>query len=171
MRTRAAIVRATSSLGLLALWIIGDAPTLGASPARGLVQAVLSVGAVAARSTAARVDEPAGQDSDGGVGIALKRGEDEEGGYPIVAEFLPGGAAEKDGRIKVGDEIAGIEKEGGEKIDFKGKDLQEIVGLIRGPSGTKVKLVVIPNGSKEPKVYELTRQKLEIPQLCPPALR
>ena len=37
-----------------------------------------------------------------------------------------------------------------------------MVRLIRGPAGSKVRLIVQPADSKEQKIYELTRQKVEL---------
>ena len=33
---------------------------------------------------------------------------------------------------------------------------------IRGPRGTKVRLIVQPDGTKEKRVYEITREKIEL---------
>ena len=48
------------------------------------------------------------------------------------------------------------------EIDFVEKKLSDVVRYIRGPRGTKVRLIVQPADSKERKVYELTRQKIEL---------
>ncbi len=85
-----------------------------------------------------------------------------EDGYPIVMEIVPGGAADKDGRLKPEDKIVGVEGEQGEKEEFIGKKLSDVVRKIRGPRGTKVRLIVQPADSKELKVYELTREKIEL---------
>jgi carboxyl-terminal processing protease len=37
-----------------------------------------------------------------------------------------------------------------------------VVRFIRGPRGTKVRLIVQPSGTKERKVYELTRERIEL---------
>jgi carboxyl-terminal processing protease len=71
-------------------------------------------------------------------------------------------AADKDGRLQVDDKIIGIQKADGTEIDLVEKKLSDVVRHIRGPRGTKVRLVVQPNGTKEKKVYELTRQKIEL---------
>jgi carboxyl-terminal processing protease len=85
-----------------------------------------------------------------------------EDGYPVVKEIVPGGAADKDGRLDPEDRIVAIENEQGERDDFVNKKLSDVVRKIRGPRGTKVRLVVQPEGSQELKVYELTRQKIEL---------
>jgi carboxyl-terminal processing protease len=93
-----------------------------------------------------------------GIGASLMS----EDGYPVVKEIVPGGAADKDGRLEPEDKIVAIENEKGEREDFIGKKLSDVVRKIRGRAGTKVKIVVQPSDSKELKVYELTRQKIEL---------
>ena len=93
-----------------------------------------------------------------GIGASLQS----EDGYAIVKEIVPGGAADKDGRLNPEDKIIGIEKEDGTVDDLVEKKLSDVVGKIRGDVGTKVKLVVQPADSKEHKTYELTRQKIDL---------
>lgn len=83
-------------------------------------------------------------------------------GYPVVNEIVPGGAADKDGRLQPDDKIVGVEGDDGKNEDFIGKKLSDVVRKIRGPAGTKVKLIVQPADSKALKTYELTRQKIEL---------
>jgi carboxyl-terminal processing protease len=85
-----------------------------------------------------------------------------EDGYAVVSEIVPGMAADRDGRLQPGDKIIGVEKEDGEKIDLVGKKLNDVVRYIRGRRGTKVRLVVQPDGVKETRIYELTREKIEL---------
>lgn len=83
-------------------------------------------------------------------------------GYPTVQELVPGGAADKDGRLQVEDKIVAVIGEDGERQSFVEKKLSEVVRKIRGPRGTVVKLVVQPAESKEEKIYEITRAKIEL---------
>ena len=71
-------------------------------------------------------------------------------------------AADKDGRLQPEDKIVGIQKDKGEEIDFVEKKLSDVVRYIRGPAGTTVRLIVQPAGTKERKIYELTRQRIEL---------
>ena len=80
-----------------------------------------------------------------------------QSGDLVVNRVIEGGAAARDGRIKVGDRLRGIESEGGEGGDFRGKSPEEVAGLIRGPAGTKVRVVVVPKGQDGREVVELTR--------------
>ena len=92
-----------------------------------------------------------------GIGAQLRS----EDGYAVVTEIVPGMAADKDGRLQPEDKIIGVEKDG-ETIDLVEKKLNDVVRYIRGPRGTKVRLIVQPDGTKEKRVYELTRQKIEL---------
>jgi len=93
-----------------------------------------------------------------GIGASLTM----EDGFPVVKELVPAGPAEKDGRLQPEDKIVGIEDENGEREDFVEKKLNDVVRKIRGKAGTKVKLVVQPQDSKELKVYELTRDRVDL---------
>jgi carboxyl-terminal processing protease len=93
-----------------------------------------------------------------GIGASLRS----EDGYAIVSEIVPGMAADKDDRLRPEDKIIGIQNEDGTEIDLIEKKLNDVVRYIRGPRGTKVRLIVQPEGSKEKRVYELTRQKIEL---------
>ncbi len=93
-----------------------------------------------------------------GIGASLQS----EDGFAKVMEVVPGMAADKDGRLQVDDLIVAIQKEDGTEIDLVEKKLSEVVRHIRGPRGTKVRLVVQPAGTKDRKIYELTRQKIEL---------
>jgi carboxyl-terminal processing protease len=93
-----------------------------------------------------------------GIGAALRS----EDGYTVVAQIVPGGAAAADGRLKVGDKITAVGQEDGEMVDVVDMKLSNVVNLIRGKRGTKVQLKVQQADSSEPKVYTLTRQKIEL---------
>lgn len=94
-----------------------------------------------------------------GIGAALRS----EDGYTTVAEIVKGGAADKDGRLKVGDKIIGVAQGDEEFVDIVEMKLSRVVRLIRGEAGTKVRLQVKPKTSPtEVKVYELTRQVIEL---------
>ena len=93
-----------------------------------------------------------------GIGALLRS----ENGQTIVAEVVPGGAAAADGRLKPNDKIIAVAQGDGNYVDVVDMKLREVVKLIRGSSGTKVQLKVIPAEKVEPVVYELTRQKIEL---------
>jgi carboxyl-terminal processing protease len=94
-----------------------------------------------------------------GIGASLK-GED---GYTTVAELVPGGAADKDGRLKKKDRVVGVgQNADGEIVDVVDLNLNEVVKLIRGKRGTTVRLKVIPVGETAPKIYDIVRAKIEL---------
>ena len=93
-----------------------------------------------------------------GIGAALRN----EEGFTTVAQIVPGGAAHKDGRLKVGDKIIGVAQDAGEFEDIVEMKLTRVVRLIRGKAGTKVRLRIKLADSGDTKVYELTRQVIEL---------
>lgn len=96
-----------------------------------------------------------------GIGAALRS----EDGYTVVAQIVPGGAADKDGRLQVGDKIIGVAQQEDPKdefVDVVEMKLNKVVRYIRGDKGTKVRLQVKTADDSDIKVYELTRQKIEL---------
>jgi carboxyl-terminal processing protease len=94
-----------------------------------------------------------------GIGAQLK-GED---GYTTIMELTPGGAADRDGRLKKKDRVVGVgQGTDGEIVDVVDMNLNEVVKLIRGKRGTIVRLKVIPVGETAPRVYDITRAKIEL---------
>lgn len=82
-----------------------------------------------------------------------------------VTAPLPGSPAEKAG-VMAGDLIVGI-KDDAKKISqtTQSMNLNDAVKIIRGTSGTKVTLVLVREGTKEPFEVELTRQTIEVPSV------
>jgi len=99
-----------------------------------------------------------------GIGASLQSID----GYTVVKKLIPGGAADKDGRLKVEDKIVGVaegavDADGaGEIVDIVDMKLKEVVKKIRGKRGTVVRLEVVPVGGGERKVIEITRAKIEL---------
>jgi len=83
-------------------------------------------------------------------------------GFPTIKELVPGGPAEKDGRLQEEDKILGIQKGDNEEVSFVEKRLTDVVKQIRGEIRTKVRLIVQPKGTTEKKIYELTRDRIEL---------
>ncbi len=100
-----------------------------------------------------------------GIGLVLTVEDDSL----VVSDLVPDSPAARDGRIKPGDRLVGVETDDGETIEFDGKPLEESVKLIRGQTGTKVRLVIQPKDSDDRKVFELTRAKLPVHDLAPKA--
>ena len=79
-----------------------------------------------------------------GIGALLSS----DGLYTSISSLVPGGPAEKTEALKPEDKIIGIgQDDQGEIIDVIGWRIDDVVDLIRGPKGTKVRLEVIPSTS------------------------
>jgi carboxyl-terminal processing protease len=92
-----------------------------------------------------------------GIGAALRS----EDGITTVASLVPGGAAEKEGSLKVGDKIVGVGQEDGDFQDVVEMKLNRVVRLIRGERNTKVRLKVRKD-TGETSIIELVRQTIEL---------
>ena len=92
-----------------------------------------------------------------GIGAALRS----EDGMTTVASIVPGGAAEKDGRLKVNDKIVGVGQDDGDFQDVIEMKLNRVVRLIRGERGTKVRLKVLKEAGQT-EMIELVRQTIEL---------
>jgi carboxyl-terminal processing protease len=94
-----------------------------------------------------------------GIGATLQSVD----GITTVSSVVPGGAADRDGRLKPKDQIIGVaEGTDGEMIDVVNMKLNDVVKLIRGKRGTVVRLQVLPHGETESKIYDITRDKIEL---------
>ena len=94
-----------------------------------------------------------------GIGAQLM----DEDGRTVVAKVVPGGAADKHGKLKKDDQIISVgQGETGELVDVVGMKLNDVVKLVRGDAGTVVRLGVIPVGTNESVTYEITRAKIEL---------
>lgn len=80
-----------------------------------------------------------------GIGAVLT----EKDGWVTIEEIRAGGPAAKDGTIKVGDKIIAIAQGSGDWVDAKGLRTQDAVGLIRGKSGTTVRLRIGKAGDEK----------------------
>ncbi|MEE2643237.1 MAG: carboxy terminal-processing peptidase [Planctomycetota bacterium] len=95
-----------------------------------------------------------------GIGASLQS----EDGITVIKRIVPGGAADKEGSLKVEDRIVSVGqgKDEGELVDVIDMNLDDVVKLIRGKAGTVVRLGVMPQGNNEVKVYRITREKIEL---------
>ena len=76
-----------------------------------------------------------------GIGASLQS----DDGYTVVKKIIPGGAADKDGQLKLEDKIVGVgQGDEGEMVDVVDMKLNDVVKMIRGKPGTIVRLEVIP---------------------------
>jgi carboxyl-terminal processing protease len=94
-----------------------------------------------------------------GIGASL-RGED---GYTVVHNVIPGGAADKDGRLKPEDKIVAVgQGTDGPMEDIVDKKLNDVVEMIRGKRKTIVRLDVLPGDGGEKKTLTITRDRIEL---------
>lgn len=79
-------------------------------------------------------------------------------GVQEITQIAPDSSAAHDGRLQVGDQLVGIgEGENGPILDTTSLESGKVRRLLRGESGTLVRLQVIPAGATEPRVYTLRR--------------
>jgi len=94
-----------------------------------------------------------------GIGASLQS----QYGETIVKRLVPGGAAEKDGQLKIEDVITGVAQGvDGEFTDIVEMKINDVVQLIRGKPGTIVRLEVTPADKSGRKVYNITRARIEL---------
>ena len=95
-----------------------------------------------------------------GIGAVLAS----EDGYCVIKELVPGGPADLDGRLKVGDKIIGVAQGEGPFEDIVDMKLRNAVKKIRGPKKTVVRLQVNPAGSGagEQREIQITRDEVKL---------
>ncbi|MFL6542758.1 MAG: S41 family peptidase, partial [Chthoniobacterales bacterium] len=97
------------------------------------------------------------------VGIgAMLRADD---GYAKIESLVPGGPAQTDGRLKVGDKITAVAQGAAEFNDVRDLRLDKVVEQIRGKKGSKVRLLVIPADAPDPskrKMVDLVRDEIKL---------
>lgn len=94
-----------------------------------------------------------------GIGAQLTS----EDGYTKLTSIVPGGAADKDGRLKPGDKIVSVgQGEDGEMQDVVDMKLDDVVQQIRGTAGTVVRLGVMPAAGGDLEVMNITRAKITL---------
>jgi len=99
-----------------------------------------------------------------GIGALLTTEDD----YPTIVSVVPGGPAEKTGKINPDDKIVKISQvdiSDSRPTDVVGWRIDEVVQLIRGKAGTKVKLELIPGKTEdfsERKFVIITREEVRL---------
>jgi len=83
-----------------------------------------------------------------------------------VLNIIGGGPASIDGRLEPNDRITAVgQGNDGEMVDVVGWQLDDVVQLIRGPSGTIVRLQILPADSlpgADEKILDLVRDKIKL---------
>jgi carboxyl-terminal processing protease len=94
-----------------------------------------------------------------GIGAQLKV----DDGHTVIDKLIPGGAAAKQGELKVGHRVVSVgQGEDGEQVDVAEMKLNDVVKLIRGRAGTVVKLGVESSAGGDVKIIKITRAKVEL---------
>ncbi|MEM8944518.1 MAG: carboxy terminal-processing peptidase [Planctomycetota bacterium] len=94
-----------------------------------------------------------------GIGASLQS----QYGETIVKRLVPGGAADKDGRLKIDDVITGVAQGSSDDFtDIVEMKINDVVQLIRGKPGTIVRLEVMPADKSGRKIYDITRARIEL---------
>ncbi|OSN10105.1 tail-specific protease, partial [Lonsdalea iberica] len=94
-----------------------------------------------------------------GIGAVLQMDED----YAVINSMVPGGPAMKSKRVVVGDRIVAVGQTGKPMVDVIGWRLDDVVALIKGPKGSKVRLEILPAGKgTKAKTVTLTRERIRL---------
>src|SRR6266403_2231867 len=96
-----------------------------------------------------------------GIGAMLRT----EDGYAKIESLVPGGPAQVDGRLRVGDCITAVGQGSADYVDVREMRLDKVVEMIRGKKGTRVRLLVIPSDATDPsqrKNVELVRDEIKL---------
>lgn len=94
-----------------------------------------------------------------GIGAILQ----DKDGYCTISELMAGGPAEECKLLSPGDKILGVGQESGEIVDVIGMKLRNTVHMIRGKSGTKVRLLIEPASNPSVrKTVTLVRREIKL---------
>lgn len=95
-----------------------------------------------------------------GIGAVLQS----ENEFTQIVRLIPGGPAEKTGRLKATDRIVGVGQEEGDIENVVGWRLEDVVDLIRGPKGTTVRLEIKSADREDApeKIVNIVRNKIEL---------
>jgi carboxyl-terminal processing protease len=97
-----------------------------------------------------------------GIGASLQLDDD----LVAVLNVIAGGPAAIDGRLGANDRITAVgQGDDSEMVDVVGWQLDDVVQLIRGPSGTEVRLQILPADAlpgAEQYVLDLVRDKIKL---------
>jgi carboxyl-terminal processing protease len=94
-----------------------------------------------------------------GIGAVLRAEED----YTVIQSVVPGGPADKSKDVKPKDRIVGVAQDDKKFEDVIGWRLDDVVDLIKGPKGTKVRLQILSAEAEDDaliKVVSIIRDKI-----------
>jgi len=96
-----------------------------------------------------------------GIGAVLRAEED----YTVIQSVVSGGPADKSDELKPKDRIVGVSQDDKEFVDVIGWRLDDVVELIKGPKGSKVRLQVLGAESEDDssiKVVSIIRDTIKL---------
>ncbi|UVK77560.1 MAG: tail-specific protease [Sodalis sp. Fse] len=94
-----------------------------------------------------------------GIGVVLKMDDD----YTVINSLVPGGPAAKNKVIAVGDRVVGVGQTDKSMVDVIGWRLDDVVSLIKGPTGSKVYLEILPAGKgTNTSIVTVTREHIHL---------
>ena len=96
-----------------------------------------------------------------GIGAVLRAEED----YTVIQSVVAGGPADKSKELNPKDRIVGVSQDDKEFVDVIGWRLDDVVELIKGPKGTKVRLQVLGEESEDDssiKVVSIIRDTIKL---------
>ena len=95
-----------------------------------------------------------------GIGAVLQADDD----FTVVRSLVPGGPADKSKQLKPEDKITGVAQDNGKMQDIIGWRLDEVVDLIKGPKGTKVRLEIQrgDGAARQSQIVELQRDEVRL---------
>lgn len=96
-----------------------------------------------------------------GIGATLSS----KDGFTVIEQLIPGGAAALSGKLKNKDKIIAVAQ--GDSDEFTNvieMDLRDVVRLIRGPKGSKMRMKILRKNGKETERFEVTllRDKIKL---------
>jgi carboxyl-terminal processing protease len=95
-----------------------------------------------------------------GIGVSLSS----DDGYTIVQEIIPGGSADRASALQPKDKIIAVAQDQKEPVSILDMDLSDVVKMIRGKKGTKVKLTVVRQKGNKSSTFDvvLVRDKVDM---------
>ncbi|WP_306521192.1 carboxy terminal-processing peptidase [Rheinheimera sp.] len=96
-----------------------------------------------------------------GIGAVLQLDDD----YTTIASLVPGGPADLTKKLKPKDRIVGVAQGNEDFVDVVGWRLDDVVDLIKGPKGSKVRLQVMAasdTAGTTPQQIEIIRDKIRL---------
>ncbi len=96
-----------------------------------------------------------------GIGVRVRM----ENGYATIEQIFPRGAAERSGKLQVGDIIVGVAQDDGPFVNTVHKELDKFTEMVLGTTGSVIRLQVI-SGQKEdpgkPRTVRLVRREVRL---------